>query len=58
MKNTHFAPVFQDLREWGGIHSGKICIFFAKMKKKIPSNVITFCSDYPYKKVYEIVVYF
>jgi len=32
--------------------------FFAKMTKQIKPNVITFCSDFPYKKVYEIIGYF
>jgi len=58
MKNTHFAPVFHDLRGRGGRHSEKICNFFAKMKKQITSNVITFGSDLTYKKIYEIVEYF
>ena len=53
MKNTHFAPVLHGLMGRGGRHSEKICIFFAKMKKQITPNVITFCSDFPYKKVYK-----
>jgi len=58
MKNTHFAPALHGSRRRGSRHSEKICIFFSKMKKKITPNVITFCSDFPYKKVYEIVGYF